>query len=95
MALWKRIKESNDGGESRKPYGTEVDVDYEVVVFFDEETGKDKTVVHLSNVSSEEDGSESDHKRQCVDLDVESARELYEILDHVFKFSKENKGAQK
>ena len=97
MALWKSIsfKTPEKGSEHKKPYRTTVSGVGEIRILRNAESGEDEKILHLSNVSSAEDGSGSAHKRQCVDLNRESAKELFDILKREFKFSEKDKGEGK
>lgn len=93
MALWKEINGSITNVKGNKPYRTEVNAHIKVITFIDEDTNEEKTVIHLNNVSSEEDKKDNNdyktkkakrHSRQSVDLDEDSAKELAEIINSVF-----------
>lgn len=86
MALWKKISCNGKKTSKKKPYIHEVDATYETITFIDEDTKKEKTVLHLHNVSSKEDKVGSDHQRQTIDLDKDSAKQLFEILKEAFDF---------
>ena len=97
MALWKSIsfKTPDKGSEHKKPYRTTVSGVGEIRILRNAESGEDEKILHLSNVSSAEDGSGSAHKRQCVDFDEKSAKELFNILEDVFELSGKDEGEGK